>query len=217
MSTGDRKNKRCPGCKRMFTISGYGRHLAQTTKAACIAAREVEFKAGFLDTDSEAAGDFSQDGSRATSPATSSNESRPGDPNDSAAGDFASQHEADGEEPAPVPFEGDYFGPYAPADFDNFDEYVEDGGENATGDQANATDGAHETAPVAAMEDDGQDGDAEKEEEEDIERDADYLEDERGWEPPPRPIPGAPDPSAEEGFADNIRNRAAYARAQEHI
>lgn len=106
------KEKRCTGCKRMFTFTGYDSHLKQTKKAACIRVR-----------DASGTSDNRPDTSRASPPSSSASSDDPipniPDPLD--------------EPDRAIPFDGDYFGDYSNHDFDNFDEY--EGGEHGSFDE----------------------------------------------------------------------------------
>ena len=83
----------------------------------------------------------------------------------------------------PTQFDGDFFGGYDPADFEDFDEYQgkpEDADDDALEDGSRSDDGLE----------DKDEEDAAREEEDAAEEDADDLEDEAGWEPPV-PLPTA--------------------------
>ncbi|KAI0639898.1 hypothetical protein C8Q77DRAFT_1214290 [Trametes polyzona] len=69
------KPKRCAGCRKPFTVSGYDSHLKQTRKPACVAIRRAEG----LSTDS----------------ASSGNESPPSTPCHAFAGDYFGSYSAD--------------------------------------------------------------------------------------------------------------------------
>ncbi|KAI0350324.1 hypothetical protein OH77DRAFT_1593589, partial [Trametes cingulata] len=208
MSTRDRKCKRCTGCRKDFTVSGYYQHLTQTSKPACIAVREAEIGAGLLDTDSEPGLSPSGHGSRATSPATSSEHRSSAATQHDQAGlssdvDPKSSEAADEDAP-PIPFEGDYFGEYAPEDFDDFDEFHEHA-EDAQG----RTDEGNQAAGMAEAE--------AAEEEDDAEYDADNHKYERGWEPPPRAMHLDTAEAAGEPVEEDTPDRAAQSRAHEHL
>lgn len=98
------KAKCCAGCGKSYTISGYGSHLKQTTRPACIAVRNAEM--GLEDLDA---------------PASPSAATPPGSP--SSHGD---DDDLDAAEDHAIPFEGDHYGAYSAEEFDDFDEYDDD-------------------------------------------------------------------------------------------
>lgn len=116
----------CEGCNTNFTLTGYGRHLQQTTNPACVEiyAKDVD---NFLPIGTDEDSD---------------------DSSDSGSGeDDIEEHEEDGmdidDDGGPVPFQGDYFGnDYAEGDFEWFEEDSGDPEEGVRVGEDSESDGA---------------------------------------------------------------------------
>ncbi|KAI0652810.1 hypothetical protein C8Q70DRAFT_1048780 [Cubamyces menziesii] len=163
----------CPGCNISFSHGGLLRHLRQTANAECIRYRQDRFSY--------------------RSP-TVSDESADEEPEDDS-------NFADGQDLAPEPFDGDYFGSYDARDFEDFDEYEGadayeeldldadppgdyEGPDNNTSPLdigINVDLPNHDPEADVSQESDSSHGSDEE--------DADRLEEERSWEPPPRDSP----------------------------
>ncbi|KAI1784380.1 hypothetical protein LXA43DRAFT_976721 [Ganoderma leucocontextum] len=137
-------------------------------------------------------------------------------------------------EDAAVPFEGNYYGDYDPADFDDYDEY-DAADDTGNGHSVGRMDGEDDNGDIEMDEPDDDDGvglglgdekdegegEVDEEDEEDKEdefADAEYFDEEGAWEPPP-PVQGI-DLAAnlddhEDPHATNTH--AARQRAQEHL
>ncbi|KAJ8481391.1 hypothetical protein ONZ51_g6034 [Trametes cubensis] len=187
MST--RARRTCPGCSKSFTITGYSSHLRQTTRLACIAARENSDQA-----DSSVHSDPDVP-SRSSSPAEGTIPL--GDSDNGSRGPSANPGEA-----APVAFEGDYFGSYTAADFDDFDNYEEPEGAPEPEANADSDTGRPHIDP---------------EDEDEEEDDASNFEAEAGWEPPARQWPPGPAVSMEVDEETGDFDRTARARSQEQL
>ncbi|OJT12555.1 hypothetical protein TRAPUB_10899 [Trametes pubescens] len=87
------KDKRCSGCNKLFTFTGFKSHLKQTKRAACIAIRDAT---GRVEDPAYLSGDNSSD-------------------------DLSM--EQDNGPMEVVAFEGDYYGNYSAEDFDNYEEF----------------------------------------------------------------------------------------------
>ena len=96
------KDYKCAGCRRSYTIFGYFQHLRQTSKPDCIKVRDSDSRFRW----------------NSPPPPSTSSSSRSSTPlSDPAGVDHAAR------EPSPQPFDGDFFGEYDPAEFNDFDEY----------------------------------------------------------------------------------------------
>ncbi|KAI1789745.1 hypothetical protein LXA43DRAFT_1062569 [Ganoderma leucocontextum] len=181
------KNKECAGCTNKFMATGYFHHLRQTTKPACVAAREAE--------------------ARSKSHEPSLSLSPPSSTQSSDAEEAGSQ---------PQHFEGDYFSDYDPAEFDDYDHYLDD----------DVEDGGPHSGEEAGRDSEDEEDELQEELEEE-EADALRYQEEEGWEPLPEehandmdvdqdfPDPEAqnepPDPS------DPSHSRTSRLRAQEQL
>lgn len=182
----------CRGCLKHFTNSGYLSHLLQTKQPSCIQVREEEEASGHLALQERAIDDDPED---------------PEDPEDALPPQAAGA------------FEGDYFGDYAPADFEDYDEYE-------GSDQSDREDD-EDTLDIT-----GSSGrESPGEEDDDAIEDAQNYADEAAWEAPPSsPPPRSPaqhsvvDLPEDSGPSENVRDhpplgatRNLHERAHEHL
>lgn len=188
------KDYKCAGCRRSYTIFGYFQHLRQTSKPDCIKVRDSDSRFRW----------------NSPPPPSTSSSSRSSTPlSDPAGVDHAAR------EPSPQPFDGDFFGEYDPAEFNDFDEY--DGCDEQDLEDAREDQDEHHT----------QDGDEDSEQEE-LEEDALRYQEEEDWEADVDP--GAEDPSQdmdvdpegvsgaeEDGVPDLSTTQASQRRAQDQL
>ena len=155
------KTEQCAGCELWFTINGYFHHLRQTQKPSCIAVRDTETR---------------YHPSHSSVDSTSSRHS---------ASPTPSPHSSDNDNHIPraetQAFRGDYFGEYAPEDFNDYDEY------DAGADVDEVEDGEHGLDGAGEVQEDDEDHGGEEDAEEAVEEeDALNYQEEGSWEPPVR-------------------------------
>ncbi|PIL30260.1 hypothetical protein GSI_07438 [Ganoderma sinense ZZ0214-1] len=187
------KDYKCAGCGRSYTIFGYFQHLRQTSKPDCIKVR---------DSDSR----FRWNSPPPPSTPSSSRSSTP--PSTPLAVDQAAR------EPSAQLFDGDFFGEYDPAEFDEYDEY--DGGDE---------DDQQDAHKERRNEDRDEDFELEELEEE-LEEDALCYQEEEDWEvdmdedyAPQRMDVDPEDASGsdEDGAPDPSTTQASQHRAQDQL
>ena len=150
--TAKQKDHKCAGCGNFYTVFGYFYHLCQTSKPECIKVRNSDPHFHWNSP------------SPPSSPSSSQSSTSPSHSPDIDQATHKSSAQ---------PFNGDFFGKYDGAEFDNYDEY--DGGDEDDQEGINEDEGkAHDL-------DSDEDLEQQKLEEEE-EEDALHYQEKNGWE-----------------------------------